>query len=426
LRGAGLPAPLVPAVGLSLCCLAASFYHTDAHQLGAQRRVKDVAPRLVPRLAGAFVFLAICSALLPGLKLSSTLLASVVLLVAGAVLPLRVGSYSATASGGASERLLILGTSPLARKIAEEVQSAPTPQYRLVGLVEDHGPPDLPGVDAWAPEPLIHRLDEVDSLIGRLRPQRLVVALSERRGRLPVWGLLSSCATGLQVEDGIDFYERLTQKLAIESLSPSCLIFRGVLHKSRWQLAARRAFSVSLAMLGLVLTAPLLALVALLVKLDSPGPVFFIQERIGLGGRRFRLIKFRTMRGRAPEGDSVWCRDDRPRLTRLGRWLRDLHIDELPQFINVLRGDMDLVGPRPEMASNVQTMTEKIPYYGLRHTVRPGVTGWAQIRQGYSLSEAEVTEKMRYDLYYIKHLSIWFDLRILLATVPKVLGGRTA
>ncbi|HEY7509971.1 MAG TPA: sugar transferase, partial [Vicinamibacteria bacterium] len=202
------------------------------------------------------------------------------------------------------------------------------------------------------------------------------------------------------------------------------LIFQRVLQKSRWKLGLRRALSLVVAGLGLLVAAPLMAVIAALVKLDSPGPVFFIQERVGLRGRTFRLIKFRTMRGAPPAAESVWRRDDCPRLTRLGRLLRDLHLDELPQFINVLRGDMDVVGPRPEMACNVQTMTEQIPYYGLRHVVRPGVTGWAQIKQGYSVSQAEVTEKMRYDLYYIKHMSLALDLRILLGTARILLLGR--
>jgi exopolysaccharide biosynthesis polyprenyl glycosylphosphotransferase len=411
-------------LALSLCCLAASLYHPDSSELGGQRRARSMAPRWMASLAISALFLATCHALMPDLQLSATLIASIFGLVAGIVVPLRAASYGLTSRGSASERLVILGTSPLGRKIAEEIQSAAHPPYRLVGLVEDQEASGSPGSAAAPLETMIGRLDDVGSLICQLRPHRLVVALSERRGRLPVWGLLSSCATGLKVEDGIEFYERLTRKLAIESLSPSFLIFRGVLHKSRWQLTLRRAFSLTLAILGLALSAPFMVVVALLVKLASPGPVFFIQERVGLGGRTFRLIKFRTMRGHAPEGASVWSRDDARRVTRLGRWLRDLHIDELPQFINVLKGDMDLVGPRPEMACNVTAMTQQIPYYGLRHTVRPGITGWAQIRQGYSVTQAEVAEKMRYDLYYIKHMSLWFDVRILLATVRKVLFGR--
>ena len=411
---------LASMVALSASALAASLSRRDA----GSPLAKGAPSRLVPSLVVLLVFLGAGHALLPRLHPGAAIVAS--LLAAGLVLPLRSGSQGLVARALAAERLLVLGTSPLARKIAEEVQSAPL-SYRVVAFVDER---DVGAAGeasrGWPPfEPVVRRLEQLDRLIGQFRPDRLVVALSERRGRLPVWLLLSSCASGLPVEDGIEFYERLTHKLAIESLTPSFLIFRRVFQKSRGQIALRRALSVAVAAVGLVLAAPLMALVALVVKLDSPGPVFFVQERVGLGGRIFRLVKFRTMRGSLPAAGSVWCRDDLPRLTRVGAWLRNLHIDELPQLVNVLRGDMDMVGPRPEMACNVQTMTEQIPYYGLRHTVRPGLTGWAQVNQGYSVSQAEVTEKMRYDLYYIKHMSVWLDLKILAATVRLVLlGGR--
>jgi exopolysaccharide biosynthesis polyprenyl glycosylphosphotransferase len=419
----GAPAVVAPALAVSVCCLV-SFYYNDLYELRALRDIRGMAPRLVQSLGVTFLVVGGGYAVMPGAEVSAPLLVSLFLLVAGLVVPLRAVSYGLIARRTAAQRVLILGTGPLARKIAEEIQSGPA-SYAVVGIVDDGqagqgalGGLVLPGA------PVVRPMGEVEALIGELCPDRLVVALSERRGRLPVWGLLSSCASGLRVEDGIEFYERLTRKLAIESLTPSFLIFHSVLQKPAWQLALRRALSVAAAAFGLLLFAPLMALIALLVKLDSPGPAFFIQERVGLRGRRFRLIKFRTMQGPPPEDHSVWRRDDGARLTRLGRWLRDLHLDELPQFVNVLKGDMDMVGPRPEMACNVQTMTEQIPYYGLRHTVRPGVTGWAQIKQGYSVSQAEVTEKMRYDLYYIKHMSPWLDLKILLATARIVLFGR--
>jgi lipopolysaccharide/colanic/teichoic acid biosynthesis glycosyltransferase len=171
-----------------------------------------------------------------------------------------------------------------------------------------------------------------------------------------------------------------------------------------------------------------MALIALAIKLDSPGPVFFIDERAGRGGHPFRLFKLRTMHEQTSEceGDSVWTRDDSHRITWIGRWIRKLRLDELPQFWNILRGDMDLVGPRPEILRNVKTMSEHIPYYPLRHVVRPGLTGWAQVRFGYSVSLEQVMEKMRYDLFYITHMSLWLDLRILADTVKIMLFGRGA
>ncbi len=181
-------------------------------------------------------------------------------------------------------------------------------------------------------------------------------------------------------------------------------------------------FSLVAAIVALVILAPLLAVIAVAIKIDSPGPVLFIQDRAGLAGRRMRLLKFRTMRP-SDGPTSEWERDNGARITRVGRWLRRYRLDELPQLINVLRGELNLVGPRPHPISNVALFSKEIPYYALRSVVRPGLTGWAQVRQGYANGLQEETEKMRYDLYYIKHMSAWLDLRILFATIRVVLAG---
>jgi lipopolysaccharide/colanic/teichoic acid biosynthesis glycosyltransferase len=272
-------------------------------------------------------------------------------------------------------------------------------------------------------------LERLDKLIEDVKPDRLIVALTERRGRMPMAQLLECGTKGILVEDGLRTYEHFTGKLPIESLTPSFLVFSGAFRKSRLQLGVRRLVSLSAAVVGLVVTAPLMALVAVAIKLDSRGPVLFLDERAGRGGRPFRVIKFRTMHPLPPgqtAATSVWERDDTTRITRVGRWIRRLRIDELPQFWNIVKGDMDLIGPRPEILSNVQAMNEQIPFYSLRHSVRPGLTGWAQTRFGYSVSLEQVTEKMRYDLFYIKHMSFWLDLRILFDTVKITLFGRGA
>jgi exopolysaccharide biosynthesis polyprenyl glycosylphosphotransferase len=426
LDGLGVPAVVAPALAVSGCYLASSYFN-ELYPPRALRDVKASSRRTVQLLALTVLLLGAGYALLPGVELSAPLLLWTSLLVLGLVMPLRAMSHGMVARGPAVQRVLMLGTGPLARRIVEGIEASSHPHYSVVGMVDDGGNAESPPAPpARSPALPTGGLEEMERLIEELSPHRLVVALNERRGRLPVGVLLSSCASGLRVEDGVEFYERLTRKLAIESLSPSFIIFHRVLEKSALQLGVRRALSVAAAAIGLVLAAPLMAVVAVLVKLDSAGPVFFTQERVGFRGRIFRLIKFRTMQGDPPDDHQVWRRDDEPRLTRLGRQLRDTHFDELPQFFNVLKGDMDMVGPRPEMACNVQAMTEHIPYYGLRHTVRPGMTGWAQIKQGYAMSMAEVTEKMRYDLYYIKHMSLWLDLRILLATGRIFLFGRKA
>jgi len=268
-------------------------------------------------------------------------------------------------------------------------------------------------------------LEHLDKIIEDLRPDRILVALSERRGRLPVRQLLAAQRQGIVTEDGLQVYERLSQKVAIESLTPSQLIFSADFKKSRLELMASRAISFAVSLIALVALAPLIGLVALAVKLESPGPVLFVQNRVGFHGRSFKLIKFRTMHPRRA-GTSEWARDNTERITRLGRWLRAFRLDELPQFVNVLRGDLNLVGPRPHPVSNFEYFMENIPFYAVRTVARPGVTGWAQIRYGYANNLEEEIEKMRYDLYYIKHLSPALDVRILFDTIKIVVFGRGA
>jgi exopolysaccharide biosynthesis polyprenyl glycosylphosphotransferase len=340
------------------------------------------------------------------------------------LLPIRGLLYAVMKTPLFTQRFLILGTGELAQAITREIEVASHLRYTIVGFVDDEKMPsaDHPSRLAYS---ILGPLEDVSDIIETFHPNGLIVALTERRRRLPVQALLDSFAKGIMVEDGVEVYERLTGKLAIENLLPSVLLFSKDFKKVKGRKALRRLTSVVIAVIGLILTAPLMGIIALAIKLDSAGPVFFVQERSGLGGRTFRLVKFRSMHPAACDAiEPVWSRDVTSRLTRVGKWLRRFYFDELPQLINLLRGDMDLVGPRPEMASNVQTMAEHIPYYTIRNTVRPGITGWAQIKQGYAVSQEEVTEKMRYDLYYIKHMSLWLDLRILLDTLKIILSQR--
>jgi exopolysaccharide biosynthesis polyprenyl glycosylphosphotransferase len=316
-----------------------------------------------------------------------------------------------------SERVLILGAGPMAGKLLEELARQPLPPCEVLGLVDDALPP-APAL----PHPVIGHLEELPRLLEELRPDRVIVALTSRRGRLPMDPLLQARVQGVIVEDGVDAFERLTGKLAIEALTPSALVFSRDFRKPRMVLGLSRALSVTLALLGLIVLSPLFLLIAVAILVDSRGPAFFAQERVGAFGRRFKLVKFRTMHptSRPP---SEWERDNGYRITRVGHVLRRFRLDELPQFFNVLRGDMNLVGPRPHPVSNYQLFVERIPYYTLRTAVRPGITGWAQVRYRYANDLAEETEKMRYDLFYVKHLSLWMDLRILLETAGAVLQG---
>jgi exopolysaccharide biosynthesis polyprenyl glycosylphosphotransferase len=314
-------------------------------------------------------------------------------------------------------RVLIIGSSPLARQLVTEFASRRLVWQHVAGVVDDpsEAHPTL-GPVAVAP------LARLGPIIEKFRPNRIVVALADRRGRLPMRELLDATVDGVVVEDGVDCYERLTGKIAIEALTPSGLIASPSFRKSHLDLALSHALSLVVATVALVVLSPLFALLALVISLDSPGPVFFVHDRVGLRGRRFRLLKFRTMRP-ADGPTSEWVCDNGHRITRVGAWLRRYRLDELPQLINVIRGELNLVGPRPHPVSNFRLFTQKIPFYSLRSVIRPGLTGWAQVCQGYANGIDEETEKMRYDLYYIKHMSAWFDLRILLRTVRIVLSG---
>jgi exopolysaccharide biosynthesis polyprenyl glycosylphosphotransferase len=314
-------------------------------------------------------------------------------------------------------RVLIIGSGPLALQLVTEF-AASRHLWHHVADVADDSIEANPSLDPLAAAPFAR----LARIIDALRPDHIVVALADRRGRLPMRELLDATAGGVVVEDGVDCYERLTGKIAIEALTPSGVIASPAFRKSHFDLAVSHVLSLVIAAVALVVLSPLFALLALLVKLDSPGPVFFVHDRVGLRGRRFRLLKFRTMRP-ADGLTSEWVRDNGHRITRVGGWLRRYRLDELPQLLNVLRGELNLVGPRPHPVTNFELFTQKIPFYSLRCVVRPGLTGWAQVRQGYANSLDEETEKMRHDLYYIKHMSAWLDLRILLRTVGIVLSG---
>jgi len=312
----------------------------------------------------------------------------------------------------AGERLLIVGTSPLARLVVEEIARRPD-RYALVGVVED-------GAD-------------LDRLVAERRPDRIVVGFADRRGRMPLCRLVESRARGIRIEDAVETYESLTGKLALELMPPSRVIFSHEFAPARLQPVFARALSLAAAVAGLIALAIPMAAIALAIKLDSRGPVFFVQQRAGRFLRPFNLIKFRTMH--PIEGrHSEWERDNSDRITRCGRWLRRFRLDEMPQLINMLRGDMNLVGPRPHPMTNVELLLltarnlsevsgDAISYYSLRCSVRPGITGWAQVRYRYANSLEQEVEKIRYDFYYLKHRSVWLDVRILLETVRIVVSG---
>ncbi len=267
--------------------------------------------------------------------------------------------------------------------------------------------------------------DSILDIALREKADTIVVSLTERRGTFPVHDVLNCKLNGIEVIDGPSFYEQMTGKLLVENLNPSWFIFSDGFVVTEFIRRVKRVCDLVLAVIGLVISSPFLLIIPALVKLDSPGPILLRQKRVGAGEKEFVLYKFRTMVEDAEkETGPVWSQVGDNRVTRIGRLLRKTRLDEIPQLLNVLKGDMSFVGPRPERPFFVGTLKKQIPYYSERHCIKPGITGWAQVRYPYGASENDALEKLRYDLYYIKHLSPFLDLLIVLETVKIIIFGR--
>jgi exopolysaccharide biosynthesis polyprenyl glycosylphosphotransferase len=332
----------------------------------------------------------------------------------------------------AGERILILGATSFSDQLVREVASRPRARTVIVGVLDDVRPESGTPTDRLYLGPL----SRLQNAVEALRPHRIVTTVSAWGSTAPLQVLFDTYVSrGVIVEEAHEFYERLTGKIPLESLTAVRVMTSGRFRPTKLHALFARALSLVTAAVALVLLAPILAVIALAIKLDSPGPVFFAQRRVGMHGRPFTLLKFRTMRDEHRRR-SEWAGDNLDRVTRLGRWLRRFRLDELPQFINILRGEMNLVGPRPHPLSNLELFTlvarnlneltgEAISCYTLRLVVRPGLTGWAQVRYRYANNLDEEIEKLRYDLYYVKRMSPWLDLRVLVETL-RVFGGRVA
>jgi exopolysaccharide biosynthesis polyprenyl glycosylphosphotransferase len=270
----------------------------------------------------------------------------------------------------------------------------------------------------------IEALDKIAN--GHPMVHRIIVAMESRRGELPVQELLSLRFRGIVVEEDGTLRERIYGKIQLDGLRPSNFLYSEGFRIRATQQFTRQVVSICVAGFGLLLFLPFFPLVVLAVKLSSKGPIFFRQTRVGMGGRNFEVVKFRTMFTDAESGGAKWATKNDPRVTRVGMFLRKSRIDEIPQLWNVLRGDMGFVGPRPERPEFVAWLTEELPFYYLRTLIRPGLTGWAQVRYGYGATLAETKEKLEYDLYYIKHMSMGLDLLIMFETIKTILRRRGA
>jgi len=323
------------------------------------------------------------------------------------------------------ENILIVGTGKVAHQVGKEVRNSERLGFRLVGFINPQ-----PGNNHNSLGNADHILGspaEMEQIIRKQDVTKVVVAITERRGEYPVKEMLSLRVSGCQIFEWTRFFEQLSGRIPIENLAPSFFIFNEGFRKSWFLLLIRRVVFALIAAVGLVILLPLFLVVAIAIKIDSPGPVIYSQIRVGHHGKKIRIYKFRSMRTDAEaSGNAVWAVKNDPRVTSVGRFLRRSRIDELPQLINILRGELEFVGPRPERPEFVEKLQSLIPYYALRHTVTPGLTGWAQVMFHYSDTIDEAKEKLQYDLFYIKNMSLKLDLLILFHTVKIVLLGRGA
>jgi sugar transferase (PEP-CTERM system associated) len=323
-----------------------------------------------------------------------------------------------------AERILILGTDEAAISLAREILKRQEFGFKIVGFVGDE--PALIGKSLINPK-VIGLIGQLEDVVSQFRADRVVIATADRRKKLPLIPLMSLGLRGeVAIEESASFYERLTGKISTETLRPSWLIFSGKADRARLYRRIFRILELPLTGLILLLAAPLMLLVALAIKLDSKGGVLYVQERVGQHNKEFRIIKFRSMSVDAEKNGVVWAAEVDPRVTRIGKLIRKTRIDELPQLINVIRGEMSLIGPRPERRVFVNELERHIPFYCQRHLVKPGITGWAQVRYRYGASLEDAREKLKYDLYYIKNQSPLLDALIVFETARIVTFGRGA
>jgi len=407
------------------------MYYFDLYDSAIVGNRREVPVRLIQVMGVAYIVLGLLYYLYPPVKLGRGIF-HIGFLFIGLLLLLWRRVFSAiNSTPWLAERVVILGDGPLAESLLHEIESRPELGIRVAARAQMLGSANNPGnrKDGELPIALsqtsICEELAVDHHVRGIN--RIVVAMEERRGKLPVDLLLSLKNRGVQVQDGNDVYESITGKVPIESIRLSCLLFSPGYYASRLFLIYKRLASLVTSIIGLLLSLPLLPFVVLAIKLSSPGQVLYRQSRVGRNGVVFRCYKFRTMRSDA-EADSgpTWAKDDDPRITPVGKFLRKTRMDEIPQLWNVLKGDMSLVGPRPERPEFVAALNQKIPYYHLRHSIRPGITGWAQTLYKYGSSVEDAKEKLRYDLYYIKNMSAGLDLLIILSTFKIILLGRGA
>ena len=392
------------------------------YQVDSRLNIKDTLFRLMPSMMLGFGITTLIFYLLPDLYLGRGILGLVMLLALSGILLTRAAFLKWSRLGILESQAIVLGIGGKAKEFVEQAKKDPGHRgFKIIGFVP------LPDEELHVPAyAILPKVDSLMSLVNRYGAREIIVAIQERRGGcFPIQDLLECKLNGIKVTDSAAFFEREQGQIRVNSLYPSWLVFGGGFDQSLLRSGIKRVFDLAASGVLLAVTLPVMLVTGLCIFFEDGAPVFYRQERVGKGGKTFMVLKFRSMRSDAEKsGKPQWAVADDPRVTRVGRIIRKLRIDELPQIFNVLNGDMSFVGPRPERPYFVNQLCMEVPYYNVRHSIKPGITGWAQVRYRYGASVDDAIEKLQYDLYYVKNHSLFLDVIILIDTVEVVVLGK--
>jgi len=403
------------------------LYYNDMYEISTSNNYNEIGFRLLQALGVAAIFLAFIYLVVPQAVIGT----GIFLVSIGFVILLIVSwrfCYTLVLNRGLfNQKIMLLGSADLVGEIKQEITGRKDCGYTISAEIPDSSrKADLSEIEN--PAALCgQKYEGLSDLARSMGVEKVIVSLAEKRNNFPINELLKCRVNGIEVIDGNSFYEMLTGKLIVKAINPSWLIFSEGFRKSFTRRVMKRSVDLFLSLILLILFSPVILMIALLIKLDSKGPVIFSQERVGQNRKIYRMHKFRSMVHDAETlSGPVWAEDDDPRITRVGRMIRKLRFDEMPQLWNVLKGNMSFIGPRPEREHFVDQLEKMIPYYRERHTVKPGISGWAQVSYGYGASVEDAIEKLNYDLFYIKNMSFFMDLMIVLKTIKIVLFRKGA
>jgi sugar transferase (PEP-CTERM system associated) len=409
---------LFVAVVCSLC-----LYFNDLYDFRVVRRRADLLVHTMQALGAACIILSLTYFLLPDASLGRGIAVTSAPLSLLLLMSWRLSANAVNLLAKGNERVLVVGTGDAGISLVRHILDHPEYNMKVVGFLDEKGQ-DI-GKSLVNPK-VVGAVSELETITSSEKIDRVILAFKERRGAMPVRELLHLKFAGVKVEDVHSCFERLSGRITIQHLSPSWFILSEGFRKSLWLRASKRAIDVIVSAILLLLVAPILPFVMLAIYIESGSPVLFRQARVGYKGREFELLKFRSMRQDAEKHGPQWATQGDTRVTRVGNFIRKTRLDEIPQLLNVFRGEMSLVGPRPERQVFCQLLEEKIPYFNLRHSVRPGLTGWAQVRFRYSANIEDYKDKLELDLFYVKNMSLLVDFAILFETIKVVLLRRGA